>query len=241
MSEVLHVREARDEDVPRLSELEQLKFRDCGIEIYDERFFRCWRTVNPSGLLVSCRADGLVVGYTYQQCVSFDFSEIPRLTTYNDLTDNSYTVRTHKPDGNTIDGMSAVAIAPMAVFQIFKVIEQQMIDEGRKYIISGSRIPGFGSYWRGLQAMEFDLSKIDKVAAAEWYVRQCVLQFGGFLWESFPAAKLALPLPQKPDPVLNKWLKHKGFGAAAVLPQWMLDRKSHDFGVLIVMRNPHVS
>lgn len=240
VAESLHVRTACEEDIPRLAELEKQKFVDAGMEVYDEKFFRNWLKVNPTGFLVSCKENGEVVGYTYQQCVDFDFDAIPRLTTYNEFTDHGHTVRTHRWEGNTIHGMSAVAVAPQGVYQIFKVIEQQMTEQKRKYIITGARIPGFDAFWKQAVKNGALASDVSKMAAAQSYVGQCVRLFGGFLWESFPKDVVDLPKPVRPDPVMNKWLKHEGFGVAAVLPNWMDDPRSHDFGVLMVLRNPHV-
>lgn len=234
------VRQAQALDIPRLVELEQIKFGGQGTEVYDDSYFRCWLGVHPEGLLVSCTADGTVVGYSYTQCVDFDFDHISRLTTYNDFTDGGYTAKTHRGGGNTIHGVTAVAVMEGAVHTIVKVTECRMVRDHKKYHISGARIPGFDSYLKELESRNVDMSPFADHQIAEWYVACCVRDFGGFLWPSFPTVDLDLPAPQQPDKVLNKWMRHEGFGVAAVLPNWMQDPKSREFGALILMKNPNL-
>ena len=41
-----------------------------------------------------------------------------------------------------------------------------------------------------------------------------------------------------PDPALSKYLKHRGFGVAAILPDWIEDPASLNVGVMVLYENP---
>lgn len=237
---VFSVRPACAADVPLLAEAERKKFGNAGTDVYGEDYFRCWLEVNPNGLLVAT-LNGVIAGYSYTQNVDFEFDRIPTLTTYNDLTDDGFTRRTHRLHGNTIDGVTAISLEEGSVHTIFGEILRQMQAERRKFIISGARISGFAAYCNRLRTDGVDLTGISERDLAIYYAEKCAMLRGGKIWPSFGKADaLNIPAPTDPDPVLNKWLRHPGFGIAAVMNKWMKDPESLEYGVLIVLQNPDI-
>lgn len=233
------IRPATDEDVPRLAELDRIKFGGTGMDVYDESYFTCWRRVNPEGLLVA-EHDGSVVGYRYSQYVDFALEDIPYLTTNDAFTDSGHTQRTHKPTGNCINGVSVCSSVRGAGRVLFEVIFKQLLQQGRRYYFGFSRIPGFNEYIQGIRGAGINTDHVSEQDMATWYAFACAQRVNGLVHDHVPPPVVRLPAPDKPDPVLSKYLHHKGFGVAAILPNWIKDPASRDFGVMVLFKNPNL-
>ncbi|PCC73457.1 hypothetical protein SAMN02745121_02814 [Nannocystis exedens] len=232
------IRTATPADVPLLAALDRAKFGGAGMEVYGEEHFRCWLDVNPSGLLVATHA-GHVVGYRYSQYLDFDLGDIAGLTTNAAFTDHGFTRRTHRAAGNSINGMSVCSSMPGAGRALFEVIFEQLRREGRRYYFGFARIPGFAAYCERLGT---DASGIDRRQLATWYALGCARRVGGLVHDGVAfTANLRPREPEAPDPVLSKYLKHPGFGIAAVLPDWIEDPASLNVGVMVLYKNPDLA
>lgn len=235
------IRQARPDDVSILARLEREKFGPKGTDVYDEQYFNCWLEVNPEGLLVATIGDQ-VVGYRYSQYVNFTPSDISALTTHNAFTDDGFTRSTHIPNGNSINGVSVCSMMRGAGRVLFEVIFDQLIRQGRRNYFGFSRIEGFHEYCLLLEEQGVDTSSIPAKDLVTWYAYCCAEDAGGFLHDTVDTSGMPRNLPKvaKPDPVLSKYLKHQGFGVAAILPGWMKDPQSHGFGVMVLFKNPNL-
>lgn len=235
------VRQAEAGDVPALVGLEQQAFGAAGTDVYGEEYFRCWLEVNPEGLLVA-EHGGRVVAYRYSQYCDFELADIARLTTHNAFTDDGFTRATHKPDGNSINGVTVCSIVPGAGRVLFQAIFEQLKRQGRRWYFGFSRIAGFDRYCKTLQDAGIDFAGLGERGerkVATWYACECARIAGGLVWPTVTSPiGLGLPAPEKPDPVLSKYLKHPGFGVAAVMADWMKDPPSRQYGVMVLFKNP---
>lgn len=231
------VRPAIESDVPRLVKLEQQCFGSSGLDLYDGRHMRCWLEVNPDGLLVA-EQDKKVVGYRYSQYLDFCFDNIADLTTNDAFTDSGFTRATHRADGNSINGVSVCSVVPGAGRVLFEAIFEKLRETNRHFYFGFSRISGFDRYCHWLNANGYDTASIGIKPLATWYATQCATQVDGKVWGWVPNERLDLPSPE-PDPVISKYLKHKGFGIAAILVDWLKDPPSRDVGVMVLYKNPN--
>lgn len=235
------VRNATAGDVPMLVELDRARFGDTGMEVYGEAHFQCWLAINQAGLLVATHA-GRIVGYRYSQYLDFTLEDIAGFTDNDAFTDRGLTLQTHKTSGNSINGVSVCSVMPGAGRVLFEVIFEQLRREGRRYYFGFSRIPGFAAYHERLQSAQLDLSQASLNQLATWYAIGCARQVGGLVHEGVSCPpSLNLPPPETPDPVLSKYLKHRGLGVAAILPGWINDPASLDVGVMVLYKNPDLS
>jgi hypothetical protein len=232
------VRTATTADVPFLAELDRARFGDTGMEVYGEEHFRCWLDVNPSGLLVATHASS-IVGYRYSQYLDFGPEDIAGLTDYTTFTDRGFTRRTHEASGNSISGVSLCSSMRGAGRALFEVMFEQLRREGRRSYFGFARIPGFAAYRERLKSSQADVSRVDLKQLATWYALGCARQVGGLVHEGVSCTEsFRFPAPEAPDPVLSKYMRHRGLGIAAILPDWIEDPESLNVGVMVLYMNP---
>jgi hypothetical protein len=232
------VRQATASDVPLLAELDRRAFAGLGMGYYGESHVRCWLEVNPEGLLVAWR-DGAAVACCYSQYVDFAPEDVSLLTTDAVFTDSALTRTTHRPDGNSIHVVTVSSIAPGGRRALFETLLWQMTAQNRAFLILFSRLSGLRDYCRLLAEKGVDVDFLGRERIARWYVAQCAARSGaGRIWPEVKYESLALPAPLGPDPVLNKYLKDRGAGVAAVLPDWIEDPASCNCSALVAVPNP---
>jgi hypothetical protein len=233
------VRQATASDVPLLAELDRRAFAGLGMGYYGESHVRCWLEVNPEGLLVASR-DGVAVACCYSQYVDFAPEDVALLTTDAAFTDSALTRTTHRPDGNSIHVVTVSSIAPGGRRALFEALLCQLTAQNREFLILFSRLAGLRDYCRMLVETGVDLDSLGRERLARWYVAQCAARSGaaGQVWPEVKLESLALPPPLGPDPVLNKYLKDRGAGVAAVLPDWIEDPASCNCSALVAISNP---
>lgn len=234
------VRPATETDIPRILELEQTRFGADGVVPLTEEHIRCWLEINPTGLLVVEQA-GRVVAYRYSQYLDFELPDISRLTTHDAFTDGAFTRRTHKPDGNSINGVTVASGQSGAGRVLFEVIFRQLVEQKRRYYFGFARIPGFADYYRHAVAAGLP-DECTELDVATGYAFACASCTKGAVWPHVPLPRFGkLPKPTERDPVLCKYLLHQGFGIAAVLPNWMQDTRSRNMGVMVLYKNPDIA
>jgi hypothetical protein len=232
------VRTATARDVGRIAGLDRLAFDGLGMGYYGESHVRCWLEVNPEGLLVAWR-DGAAVACCYSQYVDFAPEDVSLLTTDAVFTDSALTRTTHRPDGNSIHVVTVSSIVPGGRRALFEALLCQMTAQNRAFLILFSRLAGLRDYCRMLAEQGVDADSLGLERIARWYVAQCAARSGaGRIWPGVKYESLALPPPLGPDPVLNKYLKDRGAGVAAVLPDWIEDPASCNCSALVAIPNP---
>jgi hypothetical protein len=100
------VRAATERDGPRMAEIDRLAFGTAGMGHYGESHFRCWREVNPEGLLVASQG-GAAIACCYSQYVDFSPEDVslgmPRPLVLNPPLLPTHAVsETHAPPGPVV-------------------------------------------------------------------------------------------------------------------------------------------
>lgn len=238
-SSAVTVRQARPEDVDAIVDLEKTVYGPLGTACYGEEYVRAWLEVHPEGLIVAER-DGRLVAYLYFQIVDFGFDKLDRFATYDETTDDGFTRRSHRPDGNCVLCVTACSIESGANRAVTEHVYDLGWKLGMKYTLSQSRMPGFDAYLRDLESRRIDIpAGVSPDALALWYVLQTVIMVNGAIWPCLAdRPDLPLPAPPGPDPVLSKHFKYPGAGLAALLPRYMRDPQSRDYAALLVSEYP---
>jgi hypothetical protein len=228
VKDTIVVRDAKPEDTAAIAALEARIWGGLGTPCYGEDHVRAWLETHPAGLQVAEKG-GRIVGYQYAQIISYRPEDAATFPSMDVLTDDGYTRRSHRPDGNAVYCVSICSEAPGAGRVLAEQPFRLARASGLRYVIGLSRLPGLSAYWDSLPA---DVrSGIDSVAA--WYAYGVVTAFGGGSWPGFCPAPLPFP-PPTDDPVLGKYVRIPGFGVAAVLKGRMRDPESRDYGALVV-------
>lgn len=225
------VRLAEAADTDRIMALERASYFANGMHCYGRDHVEAWLEVYPDGLYVA-EWEGEVVGYTCTQLVDFDV-HAPHVFKSHDLTtDGGYIRKTHQVGGNSVYGLSICSNVAGAARAMFDHICRTAKEQGRDYYLGSARIPGFDNFIHSLNHSE-DLIDLDELAL--WYVHECIEMVDGLTLPSFPAKpNFSLPHLGRPDPVLCKYLKAPNHYVVSVLPDYMQDSESRNFGVLMV-------
>lgn len=227
------VRSARGEDVPRLVELDALTFGSAGVAPFGGDFFLTWLEVNPSGLIVA-ESDGRVVGYHYAQGADFSFERIGEFTTFDAAADGGFTRATHRPDGNSLHGVSMCSVLPGAGRLLFRRAFAQAERTGKAYYFGFTRMSGLAAFV-GKVASAASPQGVGLDGLAMWYARENARMVGGKVWPTAGTPpSLTLPPLTLPDRVLGRQLRIAGYGLARILPGCMPDPESLDFAALLV-------
>jgi hypothetical protein len=236
VSAQFEVRLADVRDGPRLAELDRIAFSNTGMGHYGEDRVRCWFEVNPKGLLVATR-QSTVVAYAYSQYVDFSPDDLSTLTTDSAFTDSAFTRRTHLARGNSIHVVTVSSVVPGGRKALFRTLIDQLHAQNRRYLFLFSRVAGFSDYCHMLTSSGIDVEVFGLERVARSYVHHCAAKYGGHIWVGSNCEPLALPTPNTPDPVLNKYLKDDGARVISVLDNWLTDPASQNFSAIVAIQN----
>lgn len=233
------IRKADERDLEAIVGLERARFGGDGTDCYQQAHVRAWFETCPEGLVVA-EHDGRVVGHHYAQRFSFGFDRLSELKTHDESTDFGCTRRTHDLSGNAWYGISLCSILSGAGRALLEHIFREMPECGLSYFVGAARISGFDNYLTTLEnggVRWRDVASESEMAL--WYSHGCAEMTGAKIWPTMPPKPpLSLTPPESRDPVLNKHIQIPGYGMAALLPGYMRDPPSRDYGVFVVYQSP---
>jgi len=220
MKKKIRVREARWEDLPGILEVENKAWPEklrANRQVYEFRL-----KTFPEGLLIA-EADGKIEGVVVTQKVSSEVADQGR--SWNEITDGGRIKKTHNPRGNTLYGvnLSVFSRAPRGVATaLLEAIGKKAIINNIKQIVLGARIPGFKRYFEEYchQHRLSHLSEKQKDEIAEEYI------------------KTFTPKGKPLDPEINFYYTKAGTSVLKLLPNYIEDPESLNYGVLLVWKNP---
>lgn len=235
MDDIL-VRRARDTDIPRLVEMEQIIWQGEGIETLGPEVFEAWLETYPEAFLVG-EQRGLVVSAIYAQTIQYDPSEIPPWKTFNEATDHWLTRRTHNPHGNR----HFVLTVSTTVRGGGNPVMQAMVDfstQTNRPAIGVSRLPGLQAW---LATPEVASSRAPTNELVRHYVVSSIMAKGGKLDARLihgydPA--IYPPVP-KPDWLIAHYIGLNLVRFEHLLPNFWDDRKSANYTALFTVSRNH--
>ncbi|MFC1599083.1 GNAT family N-acetyltransferase [Patescibacteria group bacterium] len=199
-------RQATLEDVDAIFELDQRVWTEIGFPGTRDMFVSRIETF-PEGNVVAV-INGKVVGYLCNQLIDYDIDN-PKPFTWNEITDNGYLAKTHKPGGQYEYG-AALTVDPdfqnqgLAV-QLFMKAWEIGVKFNVKACILGCRIPGYRD--------------VSNRYSVEEYIK--LRRDDGKLY----------------DPELRLF-ESDGFRVLIPLPEYETDPASCNYGVLVCQNNP---
>jgi len=235
------IRHATEEDIPYVVKIEERLFAHTGCAPFGEEHAQCWLQTHPDGFLVA-EKNKEVKAFCYLQLIDFNPGEQILCKTYDELTDNGYSKNTHKPNGNTFCMITLDSISPGVGLILIKNLGKHITSRGKPYAIGTSRITGFDAYLEKIHNLGIiNRNLLDKDAEfkiALWYSAQTVKRTRGTFDATCPLIPaLDLPEPEKSDPILGFYTGN-GLSMYDIYPNFIKDKQSSDFSVIVVYRNP---
>ena len=234
------LRRATTNDVDQVCQIEKEAFKNTGTPTFTVEQVSAWLEVNPQGFWVAEKG-AQVVGFSYFQLIKFDLTRISGLRSFNQVTDDGYTRKSHDPAGKTIFGLTLDSIDPGAGLVIGVFLINYFIRHNFQYIMGTSRVPGFAGYLEGVKKNNCfaEISSELEAEIALWYALESAIMVKGKISSTMPPKpNLSLPPLEKPDPLLAYYLAIPGSGLYAFLPDFIHDPPSRDFAFLTLIENP---
>lgn len=231
----LVIREVEARDIVRLEALEKKIWSGLGTAILSASDITQW-FANHSPFFLVAEYDGELVAYYYGQCADFSMEHIDEYTAPHILSKTGYTIHVHKADGNSVEGLSVVSCMKGAARALNQEVYTRVRRLKKDFYFGYSRLSGFDSYLRGLPAHTRGYAdSCDEYHVALWYAHESMKLINGKIWETWctPQPPLCLPPPTVPDPVLSFHAKGTAFGLLRVVPEFMPDPESRNYGAFL--------
>ena len=233
MSDFL-VREVTNADIPKILEVEKERWRGLGTAVLSGADLRKWLASRSPFFLLAESRDG-VGGYYYGMLADFSFDMIGEYTSAEHLSGTGYTTHMHNKDANSVYGLCIVSTKKGAGQALNKEVYRRVHAMNKDFYFGYSRLSGFNAYLMSLSSTDYEKATIDAHATAIWYAHESMKLIGGKIWDEWcgPCPALTLPPPIQPDPVLSFHARGTGFGLLRVVPEFMPDPESRNFGAFL--------
>ena len=231
------VRPVRRNDLSALAALEQRIWRPLATPALSENDFRAWHEEDSPYFLLAEDEAG-VCAYTFARQIRFSYTPAD-IAAFHRIGEHGVSTYPHDPNGNSIYGISIASERKGAGGALIRYRHEALEANRVPFIIGFSRLAGFASY---LQSAEEAIKGLpdDPNAIALWYAHECARRSSMRSWGRCRAQpQVALPPVPTPDPVLGFHARHTRYGILDVVPGYLPDPESRNYGVSILSGYPH--
>ena len=173
--------------------------------------------------------------------VHFSLKHLEEFTSADVLTDKGYTVHTHDATGKSVYGVNIVTIAQDAGAQLNAEVHRRIRSMNAKYFLGFTRLVHLDYYLRSIETKNKGRLPYAEGEIALWYAYQTMKMIGARTWkEGAKEPKLVLPEVKRPDTVLKFHAEGTNSGLLCVVPNYMEDPKSRNYGAFLASEQPHV-
>lgn len=233
-------RSVRVTDLDALAALEVAVWKRHGTPILTREDLLAWYEEESPYFLVA-EKDGEICGYYFGRQVSFSPKRLDEFLDPAHITGKGFSAHVHDPLQDTFYGISVVATVPGVGALLNEQIHQLLETMGMQYFVGFTRLSCFRAYVERVQKkyggqLPYALDDI-----ALWYAHESAALLSMRVWkEAHPKPSLILPPLRRPDPVLAFHVRGTTFGLLAILPNYMPDPASMNYGAFIASSYPHL-
>lgn len=225
------VRPVRASDLSALAEIEALTWRKEGAHVLSEDDLRVWFEEQSPLFLVS-EHEGRVCGYYFGRFIEFTFAAMDDFIRGEIIHDGSWHRHyRHAPGATTAYGLSTASVVKGAGTVMSARARSIWKDHGIELCIGFTRLNGLDAYLKSLGTLPYPEAEI-----ALWYAHESAKLLGLRSWGACtPQPSLELPPPAAPDPVLAFHARGNPIGLLRVVPGYMPDTASRNYGAFIAL------
>lgn len=225
MRKKIKVREGRIDDLEGILLVEEEAWPK-GLRASREMFEFRLKTF-PQGTFVA-EAGGKIEGVVVTEILNSDL--INHIRTWDETTDNGYIRNTHNPEGDTIYGVN-LSVSPRAqkrvAIALLEAVGKLVIKYNLKQGLLGGRIPGFAKYFKQY-CQKKNLSSVSDNEVIGYKERDKIAE--EYLWVTTSHSRAL-------DSEIG-FYKKLGFKMIKLLPGYIEDPQSLNYGVLFLWPNP---
>lgn len=237
MQDSLRARRAMRSDIDSLIAVERAAWTGSGAPLITPEQFEIWLQYDSPFFVVAENSEG-VCGYYFG--ITTDFSP-DRVSAFLDpklVTGLGWSTHPHIPSADALYGISVAASSRGAGRVAIDHVRDVMEVLGTRYFLGFARMTGFDSFVHSIKKSgvlpwpESDL--------ALWYAHENARLLKLPVWEQAPEKpSLELESLTEIDPVIAFHVKGSTAGFMSILPNYMPDSQSRNYGVLLVSERPH--
>ena len=231
MEPVIIIRPVRLQDLDKLAVLEKKAWQRRETEILSETSLRKWYE-ERSPFFIVAELNQEICGYYFARQVHFNPTDTDKFLEQFDSDDSL----PPNPEGRSVYAQSVVATTPGAGTALHHAIHELFKIYGIEYFIGFSRMPMFSRFAKRIKESEVG-SRYSLDTLALWYAHESLERLGMEAWPQCTAKpKLSLPPLRKPDPVIAFHGKAIKMSLLRVMPNYMQDPESLNYGALLASR-----
>ncbi len=238
--ESITVRSAGASDMDALAALEQRVWsRRRGTPILTREELQEWYEEGSPYFLVA-ETDAGVCGYYFGRQIAFSPLQAEEFLSPAQATGRGYSAHAHVPGEDSVYGISVAAESPGAGMRLQDEFYRLLEVMGIQYFVGFTRLSTLDRYCKRIERANGGALPYPEEAVALWYVYDSARLLDMQAWPSTPPCPpLALPPLSRPDPVLAFHVRGTAFRLLGLLPNYMPDAASRNYGACIASSAPH--
>ncbi|HEX2792773.1 MAG TPA: hypothetical protein VHO23_03605 [Candidatus Paceibacterota bacterium] len=235
----LTVRNAASHDIEQLIAIEAAAWHGSGAPLLAREQFADWLEERSPYFLVA-EKEGAACAYYFGRLIAFAPERIEAFLDPALVTGNGWSAHRANPFGNAVYGISVASVARGAGRALMDAVHERLRRDRVRYFLGFTRMTGLDAYLQGLERAGAGRLPAPEASVALWYAHENARLLGLRAWRE-GAARPALDLAplRVPDPVIAFHVRGSTAGLMAVLPGYMPDRASRNYGALFVSERPH--
>lgn len=235
MQSEIFVRPVREEDLSVIVAMEERTWPSMGADPLSRKTLTAWYLEkSPFFLIAEC--SGTPCGFYFGRMITL--TEETALTFLDQTLMSSGGIHQYPyaKHGNSVYGITMLSTVKGAGRALYTAVWKRKKALCIKYSIGISRLSDFRNF-----AMMLNAAKVSLDDIALWYATSSARQLGLRMWPSCKAVQEWLPTHtlQKPDRMLAFHTYGTSFGLLGVLPGFMTDPESMNYGAVILSEHPH--
>lgn len=231
-------RPVEEQDLDGLAALEARVWKRRHAPILTRKELAEWYDERSPYFIVAEDPDG-ICGYYFGRQIAFSPDRLDAFLDPALITGRGLSNHPHDPSQDSVYGISVVAEVPGVGALLNDAVHELLEVMGIRYFVGFTRLSRLSAYLEYLERT--GPLPYDEELIAQWYAHESATLLRMPRWEQAEASPSLASLPplRRPDPVLAFHVQGTTFGLLAVLPNYMEDPASRNYGACIASGYPH--
>jgi len=233
------IRSVQESDINALAALEARVWQRHNTPILSQDELYEWYSEKSPYFLVA-EYEGTVCGYYFGRQIAFAPDRIDAFLNPSQVSGKGYSLHRHDPAHDSVYGISVASEVPGVGGQLNAAVHQLLEVMGIRYFVGFTRLSRLRAYVEKVETLHGGVLPYSLNDLVLWYAHESAELLRMPVWkEAKPKPTLSLPRLRRPDPVLAFHVRGTNFGLLTVLPNYMPDPASKNYGAFIASAAPH--
>ncbi len=234
------VRATTEADLDTLVALEEKAWKRHEVPALTRSELNMWYAQRSPFFLVA-EVDGVISGYYYGIQVEFSIETMDAFVAPSEDGGAVYHKHRHDPHGSSVYGISVASLTPGVGQALNSKVHELLAILDARYFVGFSRMFLFDKYASRLERGNNGILPFDQDALALWYAHESARVARMRPWGDICTKKPSIDLPplHRADPIMAFHALNVRVGLTRILPNYMHDPSSRNYGAFLVSEAPH--